>query len=43
MGEALAGRLKAEGLDIDILLAILAHAGLQLTSDDSERGENIRG
>jgi len=43
MADDLAARLKAEGLDTDVLLAVLARAGMRLTSEDAEQGEKAYG
>ena len=43
MADDLAARLKAEGLDTDVLLAVLARAGMRLTSQEPAEGEKTYG
>ena len=43
MANDLADRLKAEGLDTDVLLAVLARAGMRLTADEPMEGEKAYG
>ncbi len=40
LADELASNLQSKGLDIDVLLAALARAGLKLTSDDSAEIEH---
>ncbi len=43
MAEALAAKLQAEGLDTDMLLAVLARAGMRLTVTEENEGEKAYG
>jgi hypothetical protein len=43
MARDLAAKLQAEGLDTDVLLAVLARAGMRLTSTENEQGEKSYG
>lgn len=43
MANDLADRLKAEGLDTDVLLAVLARAGMRLTASEPIEGERAYG
>jgi hypothetical protein len=43
MADLLAQQLKSEGLGTDVLLAILAKAGMRLTVEDEENKEKIHG
>jgi hypothetical protein len=43
MAEDLATKLQAEGLDTDVLLAVLARAGMRLTATENEQGEKAYG